>query len=827
MKLMNSWRRRNSTRPWDGLAQVAAEAWKRAGWMIGRAAAVGLIGLVFVLAGCASKDYYRDEYGAEMEGVPDYNYHNGNAYAAPTANAGEPASDYAGEQPAHTAYDWPRVFVQANTTNTIYQPQIESWDGHTLTARSGVSVQAAGQPQAVFGIITFQGATSVSSSNRTLKVEKPRIVAVEFPSQPDKARSYRAMLQEDLGQQAQVYSLGSLQGELAANRQQQTVRAQPLDNAPPQIVFANQPSILVSIDGTPAYEPAPGTDLDRVINTRVLLLKNRKSGTFYLHVLNGYMQAPTLEGPWRVGAPPPGAAAAENRFSGEVDLLEGQPNPTTQLTPKLSDSSAPLVFVATRPTELITFDGEPDFVPIPGTALLYVTNTTGNVFKLLSDQQTYVLLSGRWYRAPSFRGPWQFVAGNELPGDFARIPDTSPKENVKASIPGTAQAKEAVIANSIPKTTPVAKNAQIPAPQIDGAPQLVAIAGTPLFYVANSSVPIIEVDPHSWYACEDGVWYVATSVAGPWVVAASVPAVIYSIPPSCPVHYVTYVRVYNTTPDIIYAGYTPGYLGTVVAPYGVVVYGTGYYYPPWVDSFWFGWPATWGFGWDPFWTPWSGWCFGIGFGWPRGYYYFDHFHHHWLAWHPPRPRWGPFHRPGRGFARHEVGAQRRRRFDRTSLDIYHGASSALGPMAKGFEPGPLSRGYYGRAYNSRTGNLVAGEPGRVRNVFHPPPGQIRGTRFVPQPARRGFFDRFRGEGRESFGSGAQPNFQGGRPEPRFEPSFPPRGVGQARSFQPAPPRIQEPRTPIFRGGGGARGERFDGDESDGGQNAAGRGGRRR
>ncbi len=816
MKLADPWGRWRKTGERVGLAQRIARALNEESRRFMTVQAVALLGVALVLGGCASKGYYGDEYGAQMEGVPEYNYNNDNSYGGPGSYAAEPASDYAAEPVAHTAYDWPRVIVHAGTTNTIYQPQIESWDGHTLTARSGVSVQVAGQPQAVFGLITFRAATSVNSSNRTVSVENPQIVAVEFPSQPDKAPAYRAALQEDLGKQAQSYSLDSLQGNLAANHQQQSAKAQPLDNAPPQIIFANQPSILISIDGTPAYEPVSATDLDRVINTRVLLLKDRKSGTFYLHVLDGYMQAPTLEGPWRVGSRPPGATAAENRFSGEVDLLEGQPNPATQLTPRLSDATAPLIFVATKPAELITFDGEPDFVPISGTALLYVTNTTGNVFKLLTDQQTYVLISGRWYRAPSFKGPWQFVAGNEMPAAFARIPDNSPKENVKASIPGTAQAKEALIANDIPKTTSVAKGAQIPAPQIDGAPQLVAIAGTPLFYVANSSVPIIEVDPHSWYACEDGVWYVATSVTGPWAVAGWVPAVIYSIPPSCPVHYVTYVRVYNATPDVIYAGYTPGYLGTVVAPYGVVVYGTGYYYPPWVDTVWFGWPGTWGFGWDPFWTPWSGWCFGIGFGWPRGYYGFDHFHHHWLGWHPPRPRWGPFHRPGRGFARQEIGAHRPRNFDRTSIDVYRPAPSRRGAMARGFQAGPLGRGYYGRAYNSHTGNLAAGEPGRVRNVFHPQAGQMRGPRISPEAGRPGFFGRFRSGGHSEFGPA----------QPRFEPAFPSRGAERGRDFRAAPPQRQEFRAPVSRDGG-ARGERFEGGGFGGGRGEDGREGRRR
>src|SRR5262245_66243704 len=62
-----------------------------------------------------------------------------------------------------------------------------------------------------------------------------------------------------------------------------------------------------------------------------------------------------------------------------------------------------------------------------------------------------------------------------------------------------------------------------------------------------------------------------------------------------PLHYVTYVSVYGATPQTVSVGYTPGYYGTVLAPTGVVVYGTGYVYPPvHVVSFWYRPLATYG-----------------------------------------------------------------------------------------------------------------------------------------------------------------------------------------------------------------------------------------
>jgi hypothetical protein len=80
-------------------------------------------------------------------------------------------------------------------------------------------------------------------------------------------------------------------------------------------------------------------------------------------------------------------------------------------------------------------------------------------------------------------------------------------------------------------------------------------------------------------------------------VAATVPAVIYTIPANSPLHYVTYVRVYSSTPSTVFVGYTPGYYGTVLSSDGVVVYGTGYYYPPYIGTYYYPPPYyTYGYG---------------------------------------------------------------------------------------------------------------------------------------------------------------------------------------------------------------------------------------
>jgi len=590
--------------------------------------------------------------------------------------------------------NWPLQFYSNTAAYTVFEPQIDSWNGHEVTARSAVRVQRFGESAATDGAFTFSAITLVDKTTRTAALVDVKISRVDFPTGGSQTQEYLAVLRQEFPGRAQPLALYRLEASLSIAEQHPG--ANLLNNTPPRVIIATRPAILVCVDGPPVWRPVAGTGLKRVINTRVLLLKDQ-TGRCYLHLFDGYLQAPSVDGPWTVARHgPAGAGAAEKLAlaSGQVDLLQGEPDVITHKAPSLSGSPTPDVFVAATPSELITFRGQPDYASIPGTHLLYAVNTSGNVLKLLTDQQNYVLLSGRWYRAPSLNGPWQFVPGNELPREFANIPDTSPKENVKASVPGTPQAAEALMANSIPQCAAVARTIRMQDPRMDGPMQLAPIEGTPLHFVVNSATPIIEVAPQSWYACQNGIWYASTSANGPWAVATSVPAVIYTIPTTSPLHYVTYVHVYGATPDAVYEGYTPGYLGTEAAYDGTVVYGTGYDYAPWIGDEWYGGPVTWGCGFDDCWTPWWGWGFDCGFGW-------------WGCY-PPFAWWGGFRHwhdhDGGGWGDHGRG-----QLAHTGADLYHPHGEAGGNRQNW-------AGDYGHAYNSRTGQLAAGQSARVRSV---------------------------------------------------------------------------------------------------------------
>jgi hypothetical protein len=621
------------------------------------------------------------------------------------------------ESPIDTG--WPRVAKSGNLTVTLYQPQLQTWNQYTLKAYGAVLIESAGAESPTYGVYWFTAKSDVDKGARRVDFSDLEITKVSFPTAPDEAANYQRVLQGVVSSTSRSLSLDRLEADLARLQTDSKRSDAVLDNTPPRIIITSKPAILVYIDGDPTWREVEGTKYQHLINTTVLLLK-APSGVYFLHVFDGWMQALHPEGPWTVARTfPVELAQAEQQVlaTRRVDLLTGKSesrpgkegqDQTEQAAPSLAEGPVPEVYIVTSPTSLVVIDGEPDYKQIPGTNLFYVANTTGQIWVDGSNQNVYLLLAGRWFRAATSQGPWTHVTSASLPADFAKIPDDSPKEGVKASVSGTTQAREAVIANSIPQTAKVDKGtARMTPPQYDGEPQLKPIESTSLRYVANSSVPVIATRSDSYFAVENGVWFQASSLDGPWTVASTVPAEIYSIPATSPLYYVTFVEVYEADSDFVHVGYLPGYYG-VYTDEDTVVYGTGYHYTPWIGDHWYGPAVTYGLGSNLTFTPWTGWAIGFGFGGGWG----------WGA----SPWWGPAGWRYRHGPEGDWGATGPAQWAATTGNVYHrwvDANAAI-QGSRGLHPWgnePWAE-QVGKAYNSRTGAQAAGHRAAVDNVYH-------------------------------------------------------------------------------------------------------------
>ncbi|TSA29916.1 MAG: hypothetical protein D4R65_14310 [Verrucomicrobiaceae bacterium] len=514
---------------------------------------------------------------------------------------------------------WPKSFSSDGASLTVYQPQVTGWSGNTLTARMAVSVLPQGAAAPQFGTLVLTGTADVDNELQTVSLSNIAPVQVSFPSAPDKASNYAGLVCGQAIGWAQNLSLPAIRANLAVTKAEgaPTVAVQ---NPVPAIFFSESSAVLVLVNGEPALRPVAGTSLLRAINTQAVLVMDQSSGVYYLRVSGGWSQAPALAGPWTAAQNPPATLSTVlQNISSTAELF----NPPAGLKP----GPTPAIFVSTGPAELITTQGTPQFAPITGTGLLKVTNSGSSIFVYEPNQNYYVVISGRWFASPSLSGPWQFVPSAQLPADFAKIPESDPAGAVLASVAGTPQAGEAAISSTIPQTATVARTATTTV-SYAGDPVFQPVGGTALSYATNTATPVIKVAEDAFYSVVNGVWFFANAALGPWTVAPSVPDAIYTISPSCPVYYATNVHVYGSTPDVVYTGYTPGYFGPCLSPEGVVVYGTGFWYPPFIGpDAWIGPPLTYGFG--------AGFACGLATGFAFGLAA----DHGWGC----SPWWGPWH----------------------------------------------------------------------------------------------------------------------------------------------------------------------------------------
>lgn len=518
--------------------------------------------------------------------------------ASPQAQpaSGPKAQKQTGAGPPAQDPGWPRQIEKNGVTLVYYQPQVDEWkDYKELFFRVAFSIKPKAGKE-VLGVASMQAGTMVDQDDHTAYIRDIQAQDVRFPSLDSQtATQMEQTFREMVPSGGEPISTDRLMADLEKDKIEGTPVAVKTD--PPEIFYSTKPAILLIVEGKPVLAPVEKTKLQFVVNTNWNIIFDKSKKMYYLAHQKGWLTAKELNGPWE----------PTQKLPKDMEKLPNDPMwaDVKKLVPAPAPSGAvPQVFFSAVPAELILTQGAPVYSKVPGTRLLYVSNTENDVFLDDTNKQFYVLLSGRWFRSQSPEGPWSY-AGNDLPSDFAKVPPNSPKAAVLASVPGTVQAADTVMLAQIP-TTAVINKAEAEAKvkvAYDGDPQFKPIESTSLQYATNTQERVIKVGD-LYYLCFDGVWFMSKNANGPWKTADNVPKEIYTIPPSSPVYNVTYVTQTNATEDTVESSTAAGYFGMFVIGMtaGLAIgYGTGYYYPPYV--YWGGgypvyrgWPATYGVG---------------------------------------------------------------------------------------------------------------------------------------------------------------------------------------------------------------------------------------
>ena len=433
------------------------------------------------------------------------------------------------QQAAAPAAAWPHTLTENGATVEVYQPQAISWpDQGTLNARAAMSITRPGSTVPILGTVEVAFATRTDMTTREVTLSDPKLVASHFPAL-DTGQAVR------LDQRIKTALGGIAAKEVPLDAIVLSLKdAKPpapvaLNNDPPEIFHSARPASLVVFDGDPVLAPV-GSSGSR-IRRQHQLGRVPRSGR-QRHLVSAEQRRVVLP-----ARPPSGPYKPVDEIAGGVqqdperrEFRGGaQEHPGA---PGQDQRDAPTIFVSTKPAEIIVTTGPPAFAPVPGTALQQVRNSNATLFLDTGTGRFYYLISGRWFASTGLDGPWTF-ATPDLPPDFAMIPPSSAAGGVLAV---GARHRAGAASADRRRRSPTRRRSSA-----TRRSSTVAYVGEPRFQADPRHERRLRGEHHGSGAggraanitpAIQGAWFVGASPTGPWALAESVPAAIYTIPPS-------------------------------------------------------------------------------------------------------------------------------------------------------------------------------------------------------------------------------------------------------------------------------------------------------
>ena len=430
-----------------------------------------------------------------------------------------------------------------------------------------MAIKPTGAKDETFGVVFATARTQVDKVARTVVVRgpeaSPRAISRRCPTS---GAAYAAELQSEIAGAARTISLDRLEASLAVAGVKPPAVA--VKNNPPQVIVSYSPAILVPIDGAPVLKPVP--DDSRVPARHQHPCADPaaagSSDSFYIHVYDGWLDVDRRSsGPWTQALPA--------RRSAWSDASRSEPRQDRHRRPARRRPEGESEAVAReRRADDLHEPGADRADRVQGPARFRADRRHAAPVGVEHDERradqhqrttTITCCSpGRWFTAAGLTGPWTFVAEQRAAAGFRA--DSAAVARRRRAADGGGHAAGAGSGDreldSADGDGAARRTARSSRRTFDGAAAVRARSRARRSPTsANSSVPVIQVSAErvsmrSSPACGSR----AAQLTGPWVVATSVPTVIYTIPPSSPIHYVTYVRIYEATPQVrlrrLYAG---------------------------------------------------------------------------------------------------------------------------------------------------------------------------------------------------------------------------------------------------------------------------------
>jgi len=149
--------------------------------------------------------------------------------------------------PSGVELSWPRQFEDNGIKVSIFQPQIEKWEGTDFETRSAVAVTPAGSNAPVSGVFWMKARADVDKAARIVTLNDITVTRANFPSVPNIQSRYLTLIRKHVPLVSKTIALDHLEAEYAISEAVKKARAVPVKNDPPKIIYSTTPALLVLV----------------------------------------------------------------------------------------------------------------------------------------------------------------------------------------------------------------------------------------------------------------------------------------------------------------------------------------------------------------------------------------------------------------------------------------------------------------------------------------------------------------------------------------------------------------------------------------------------
>ena len=149
---------------------------------------------------------------------------------------------------------WTFIIESGNRTIHVYKPSVESFNTTKMSFRAAISV-AEGKESPVFGSMWADADLKLNNSERTVEIKSISIADLRFPDgfSATQESDLNRQITSEMARRKPKLKMDDILADLENVRNEQTFSGN-MNNNPPVIIYANKPTVLVTIDGEPIVQ---------------------------------------------------------------------------------------------------------------------------------------------------------------------------------------------------------------------------------------------------------------------------------------------------------------------------------------------------------------------------------------------------------------------------------------------------------------------------------------------------------------------------------------------------------------------------------------------